>query len=444
MDNALATAAQSGHRAHRLTPFSSWGVGLARRVLRTSPFLALLDQAVVSAGSLLLLVLLGRLGGAEQLGYYAFAISIFMVVLAIQEALITRPYTIRLPEHAASRADFAFETLAAAAMLAAVAGAGLSVFALAYAWALGPTDLVLILASLGCALPFMLLREFVRRHAFADLKFGLAAAFDVTIVLATIGAALLLLAFGSLSAASVIVTTGASCAAIVCMWLLANRSAFSWRALLLVHNAMENWRLGRWLLLGQLGVQVQGYAFPWLVMLYLGPSTAGALAACMTIVSFSNPMLQGFFNFLIPRYVRTLDANGKRELHRCAAADAALLAAAMASFSGMIYLFGADLLTFVFKGTAHPESRALLFILSLCALFAAVGAPASIALASAKQTKIAGTILATGAAASSLLMLLLLPQWGIVAAAYGLLMMEVAICVARWGAFYHCFRSNDV
>jgi len=47
---------------------------------------------------LLALIMLGRWTDANQLGAYATAVSVLALLLAAQESLITRPYTIQMDQ----------------------------------------------------------------------------------------------------------------------------------------------------------------------------------------------------------------------------------------------------------------------------------------------------------------------------------------------------------
>jgi len=55
---------------------------------------ALVDQAIVSATSILTVVILARLAGGEQLGLYSLGMTAVFLTLAIQESLISAPYMV--------------------------------------------------------------------------------------------------------------------------------------------------------------------------------------------------------------------------------------------------------------------------------------------------------------------------------------------------------------
>jgi hypothetical protein len=60
------------------------------RLLSTGHLLAWADQAVVSAASFLVLIMIGRWTDAGQLGTYALGNSLLVMLMWAQDALITR------------------------------------------------------------------------------------------------------------------------------------------------------------------------------------------------------------------------------------------------------------------------------------------------------------------------------------------------------------------
>jgi hypothetical protein len=94
----VAEAASPPFRRTHETAKRSWSV--LRRFISASHLLAWADQAVVSAASFFVLVMLGRFTDVGQLGIYALGNSILAMLLWTQDSLITRPYAIscsRLP-----------------------------------------------------------------------------------------------------------------------------------------------------------------------------------------------------------------------------------------------------------------------------------------------------------------------------------------------------------
>lgn len=81
------------------------------RLFVSGHFLALADQGIVSAASFLALIMIGRWTDAGQLGMYAIGNSILAVLIWMQDALITRPYSIQLDRPLGTPAEHAFSAL---------------------------------------------------------------------------------------------------------------------------------------------------------------------------------------------------------------------------------------------------------------------------------------------------------------------------------------------
>src|SRR4051794_27056330 len=55
---------------------------------------ALADQAIVSGASFVTTLVVGRVGGAEELGVYSLGFTLLVLALSFQDALVSSPYTV--------------------------------------------------------------------------------------------------------------------------------------------------------------------------------------------------------------------------------------------------------------------------------------------------------------------------------------------------------------
>src|SRR5256885_1630179 len=171
------------------------------------------DQAVVSATSFLALIMLGRWTDANQLGAYATAVSVLALLLAAQEALVTRPYTIQMEQLPGAPAEHAFGSLVLSIVLSVAAVCVLSAAALALSAMGAHRDLAEMTWALAAAVPFVLTREFARRFAFAHLKVFHVLILDGAVAAINLGLLGWLSWIGELSAMTALAATGVSCAA---------------------------------------------------------------------------------------------------------------------------------------------------------------------------------------------------------------------------------------
>jgi O-antigen/teichoic acid export membrane protein len=418
--------------AARTTPAFLHGV---HRLLSSQHMLAWMDQAVVSAASFAMIVMIGRWTGRAELGVYATAMSLVALLLSTQESLVTRPYVVNLHRPLGTPAEHAFGTLMLSVLLAVVTAFGLSALALTQSALALPPELAAVSWALAAAVPFALTREFARRFSFAHLQVVHALWMDMGVAAVSVMLLGWLAWNASLSAVTGLAVVALSCGAGAVGWLWWGRRAFAFRGGHAAATLRENWRLGRWFLAGQLAVQAQGYIAYWLTLVMAGAAATGVYAACMSVVAFANPLLFGAFNLLMPRSVRAFRDEGGAGLRRQAVRDALLLALLMSGFSAVLFFLGDDVIQALYGGPRDAGEAHLIFVLALASLMASVGVPAGLALASTERVRAYAAVTGANALLNVVLVWWLMSEWGLVGAAYGVLAGEAVGSVARWLAF---------
>jgi O-antigen/teichoic acid export membrane protein len=240
----------------------------------------------------------------------------------------------------------------------------------------------------------------------------------------------------AVSAPAMLAATGLACALSTLIWLYAVHRRFAGDFISLRRTLGQCWDMGKWFLWGQVGVQVQGYLTPWLALMLGGAALAGLYAACASIVAFTNPLIFGFCNILTPKFVRILQHDGIAALRQRAISDALVLGGIMAVFCLAVFVFGADIMRLLYRNEVYAENSNVLGLLALAALATAVGIPASLALAATGRARAIAAVMLLTAVVNTALIALLLSQWGLLGAAYAVVMGEVLGAVARWTAFW--------
>jgi O-antigen/teichoic acid export membrane protein len=396
---------------------------------------SLADQIAVSAASFITLVMVARWGSAKEVGIYAVGGSVLALLLAIQESLITRPYTIQLfqplgtpAEHAGGSLILSLLMATGVALALAAAGAGFAGFG-------APQPFAILSSVLAGVAPLVLLREFVRRFMFAHLRMIQAALLDWGVAALSVLTMLFLGWGGLLSANSAFVAIGAACAIGAAVWLTYTRKSFAYRSSQTAAVMKQSWGLGKWFFLGQLAVQSQSYMTHWLSLLIAGVSVTGVYAACMSIIAFSNPVHFSFINALTPKFVRALRQGGADGLRRQTIQATMLIAGAMALFCFAVFLAGAPVMHLLYPGPEYAGYGHTLSVLALSVFTASVGTPASIALASAERGRVVACVMVTTALLNVVLVWWLMTEWGLAGAAYGILLAEAFGTAMRWLAF---------
>lgn len=427
--------------ARNETPLSAVILRITR-LLMNSHFLGWADQAVVSATSLLVLVMIGRWTDPHQLGIYAIGISILALLIATQESLITRPYSIQLHEPSGAIAEYAFSAFSLSVMLSVAAALVIGTVALLLSAFDASPGLVEIGWVLAGSIPFILMREFARRFAFAHLTLARALILDLGVAVSMLFILAVFGWLGRLSASSAFAVMGIACGLASVGWFYLTRDDYAWSLSQFKATLRRSWQMGKWFLSSQLAIQAQGYVTPWLTLTIAGTAATGIFTACATTVAFANPLLYGYFNVLLPRFVLTLKKQGAGALKRQAYLAALLLAGIMGAFSFAVFAGGDAVMRLLFPGESYSGYGEVLTVLALASLAASVGAPASIALAAAGLARRVAGITALTAILYLALIATLLPGWGLLGAAYGMLAAEAIGSAGRWLAFLLAGSAN--
>ncbi len=240
---------------------------------------------------------------------YAVALSMCAVFLVLQDSLVVRPYTIQMFSHSATAQQHSLSALLIAVAMALAAAV---LFA---AWAHFAASQGRASASLGLAvamaLPAIALREFVRRHAFANLKMQRAFFTDLAGAALGVSTLVALGLSGTLGAASAVVTLAWAFALPSAACLFATRSEYAFAMRAVADTVRSGWRIGKWFLPLRMSMEAQGYIIHWVSLAVAGPALTGIYSASLAIVALANPLLVGLLNIMTPRAVRALKEGGR-------------------------------------------------------------------------------------------------------------------------------------
>ena len=398
----------------------------------------LADQLIVSVTSFGAMIVIARTTSASQLGLYSIGNSLIVMMLTVQDSLITRPYSIQMFKAVGSPEEHGFSALLLSWMVSLIAVIAASGAALWFAYGAGDSGIAAFALAIAFVAPFALFREFGRRYSFANLKAYRAFAVDLVAALAILGPMGWLGWTGQLDAITAIITIGCGAGLSGTLWFLRRRRAFRYSRAALGQTAAQSWDLGKWLLCSQLAMQFQGYAIHWLCLLIVGAALTGTYAACLSVVALANPFLYGFFNLLTPKSVRTLKDQGTGALRRQVFRDSIMLAAMMAAFTVFIFFAGETVMSILYSGSEYANQGHVLTVMSLASVASAIGAfggPAAIALQSAERGKATAAIAIVTGLIGVVSAWHLVSAYGLTGAAWGLLITELTGAAGRWVLF---------
>jgi O-antigen/teichoic acid export membrane protein/tRNA A-37 threonylcarbamoyl transferase component Bud32 len=404
-------------------------------IVSRDQILALTDQAVVSGASFLTTILIARFAPSGELGLYSMGFSLLVTSLCILESLISTPYTVQQHRPAGTPDERAGGSLAQTGLLSAVVAVLLAATASGISTHGGRPDLAALLWALAAVAPFLLLREFGRRFAFAHLRMVQALMLDTAVAAIQLTALGWLGWTGHMSAVTAYAALGGACAIAGIAWLYVVRTNFAVRIDQSWAATQQSWSLGKWLLGTQLTLAVQSSLVYWLLAWLVGTTATGVFAASMSIALLSNPLILGAGNFLTPKSALAWIEGGGERLRRESIQDALWLGAAMLLFCLGALLVGEDAIHLLYPGKDYLGQGHTVTVLMVAMLLMAVGMPANNALTSIERPRaIFWTALLATAVTVSLVCWLVL-TWGLVGAACGILAGNVVRSATRWIAF---------
>jgi O-antigen/teichoic acid export membrane protein len=407
----------------------------ASHVVSRDHALSLADQAVVSGTSFLTTLLIARSSDAGQLGVYAVGISLLLSVAAFQDSLILQPYMIQRHSQQGTPAEYLSASLTLSVLFAVGCTLALTVTAAGFLeWSDQP-DLAVVTLAVAGVTPFALTREFARRAAFARLQIGRALLVDSIVAVVQLSALAWLGSSGRMSAPTACLALGGANAVAAAAWLGWTRAASAVPLRRLQTIFQHTWALGKWLLVGRITVQMQSYVTYWIAMFVAGSAVTGVYAACMSIVNFANPLIFALGNVLTAKLVLAWKDGGGPGLWRESIRNTITIGAVMAAFSLAVFVGGEEVMQFLYHGKEYEGHGQMLTVLALAVFATTAGMPASFGLATMGRPRAIVAVAITTAVLSVILIWLLMKEWGLLGAAYGLLAGNLIGAVGRWIAF---------
>ena len=396
---------------------------LRRELVASQPrktALAIFDQAIVSGVNFLTAIAVGRICGVSEFGVYSLAFTILILLATAQEALVLSPYTVycgRLNDR--RQIDYAGSALVQYAAVVLIATCVLLIIAgcLAVSELTTASTIALILAVI---VPFTLLREFARRWSFAHLRIGEAVILDATMAgIQLIGLAVLVIT-QQLTAVSALVLIGIAGAVSGGAWFCVRRKRFRLRRKRLRLDALKNLRLGRWMLASRMTSVVHGNCVHWLLAWLIGVAATGGFAACYTIMAAFNPILMGIGSLLAPQTAQAFADGGRPQLRHVVWRATVLVTAGTAVFTGILTIFGGKILVLVF-GPEFSELGPTLAVLAFALLASIVGMGPDNGLRAIERPDVNFVASLIGLGVSVIAAGVMIPWWGILGGAGGLL-----------------------
>ncbi len=418
--------------SRRKLPF---GLTFSSNAALSQGFLSLADQAVASITNFVTGVIIARASSKEQFGLYMLGFSLILLLSDLQTSLIATPYMVFAPRlKGRAAALYAGSTLIHQAVFSVLAMLALACGALATRFGVGPRGMGSVLWALSAVVCLILLREFVRRMCFASFKLGTVFLFDTCIGVGQIAGLLLLGRLGLVSVSRAYWLVGSTCGIAVVLWLWFDRRFYQLHLDEAVADLKKNWLFGKWVFASGLVWTAATNLYPWLLASFHGAAAAGVFAACVGVVSASNPALLGIQNLLGPKIAHEFAVKGERALRRLVLKISAVLAAPVSLLALALILWGDRFIALLY-GSRYAGNGLVVAILAVNLLVTAVGFSYSRALFAIERANLDFLLNLATLFIMFTLGLWLVRTYGPLGAAAGLLGANIVTSLIRVGAF---------
>ena len=335
-------------------------------------FLSLADQAVASVTNFATGVIIARASSKEEFGLYMLGFTLILLVTDLQTSLIATPYMVYAPRlQGRAHAQYTGSTLIHQVVFSLLTTLVVIGAACAARFGVGPHGLEPVLWALAGVGSLIMLREFVRRICFASLKLRTVFIFDAFIGVGQICGLLVLAHFKLLSASRAYWVIGATCGLAVLCWLWLNRHHYHLRIDESVLDLKRNLIFGKWVFASGLLWTASTNLYPWLLAFFHGAAAAGVFAACLGVVSASNPALLGIQNFLGPKIAHVYAIRGRIGLRKFVLKISGSMAIPV-SLLTLIMIFWGDRFIGLLYGSRYTGNGRVVAILACNLLLSAV------------------------------------------------------------------------
>lgn len=273
------------------------------------------DQALLSAMSFLISIFLIQTVSKEEYGYYSIALPVSLLLVALQNAVVNTPLTVLLAskkgaerrEYVASLCFGQFIVVLPAAVL------GLAAFAIFRFPGLDAT-VNAIAAALCASAGGLLYREFLRSYLFAEEDSLAVLKMDALYVVISVCALSVLYLISGIRTDTVFLLLGASALLAALPFGRGRGWSFPPRSVSKSYN--ENWKFGKWSLLGVCVSHAQSYSYLYLLGILSGSVAVADVSAARLLLMPMMLIQVGWGKIAIPHGSRLREGGQIRQFFK--------------------------------------------------------------------------------------------------------------------------------
>lgn len=409
-----------------------------KRVIASSLFFkgatSFFDQGLLSALNFLVGIILIKTVSQHQYGYHSIAWSVLFFIVSIQNAIVTTPLTVLL----ASKKDklrhdyvsglYKGQFLILLPVVAIVIG----IISILYSLGLDRIKAsVSICLSLLCA--GFLSREFLRSYCFAKESVLDVLKIDLCYIIIYFTLIVITLLYFNLSVSKNFIFIGLSAAIVFVLF----KTGFSLNADLNImkQSYYENWKYGKWALLGVVVTHIQSYSYLYLVGAFIG-SIAVAEVSASRLLLMPLALLQGSWGKVaIPNGARLRESNRIKHFFMQQMAVSAIMIIMHALYVSLISITSGFLQNSLFT---EKYENAFEYIILWGCIFAihSISVNASYGLQVTKQFRSMANLNLITMIITLTLCFFLMKNYGVKGALFGLFLGHTSFAIPSWALFF--------
>jgi len=259
-----------------------------KRIFRSplvfSSSIASLDQAMLSALNFLISIILIKTVSKEEYGYYAIAFSISQLLIWIHNSIVNAPLAVLLVEKNGSQKNQYSASLCYGQFFAILPAVSLGIACAGLLLYWDPdTTKASIVAAVSLSAIGILFREFLRALFFAEETPIQVLKLDMYYSVIFLFLIILSYLFYKISIAAIFIMNGASGFLISLSYV--RKQQWQYHKSAIKESYRENWKFGKWALVGVIVTHMQNYSYLYLLGVLLGSAAVADVSAARLLIT---------------------------------------------------------------------------------------------------------------------------------------------------------------
>ncbi len=389
------------------------------------------DQGLYSLTNFLTGVLLARMLAKEVYGTYVLAMSVIIMFMGIQRAVISSPYTIHSPKYLQTDLrQYTGSVFLHQIILVVIAISFGSILSVIYFQdAASSTNKGYILATFSIAIAGILLRDYVRSYLLAKLEIWKSISMGVLINVVQLLLLWLLYSKKLLTINNAFLIVG-FCSIIPAASYFMKIALFTLRQGRILRDFLNNIRLGKWMLGNNLIYVLVSQSYYWLLAFFSNKSDVAVLGVTLSLANLLGPFLQGINAFILPKMVHSRQDEESLGVLRIMRKSILILSTIYGLWLVSGGLFGKYLLLYIYSAK-YAEYHMILAVLIVSSFISGVTSPVNSALDAFERSDITFRSLVIGLLVTLFVGTILVYKWKIYGAVVGVLLSNATNCFLR-------------